>query len=690
METITVNVPGFTIPYSTRKLASSLTLNEFQARVQDSVRAGDNVKLEAPTGGGKTLTLLLNNSSRSELNGFAALYPNNTLLRNQMATIISILTQYFNAKQVYTSNYCGDTDSDCVEPLRIYELDPDTFEGAWAGERFVALLALSGRYIPSITGTPKREILAGLARTIYKYHRRGGAYTIVFSTPDAFLLVYTGAYRDFEGVGKTLHNILLAIARGNRPESLEEVLRNTGVLARATVDETIAFAQRILDLPLFIDEFHLYGVYELNALYGLLKLYKQVSGNSVILSSATPAEELVEELGNLTGGFREIRAVISSGEGFPVRGDTQITIIGVDTRRKGLPAYYEAGERLLQLIEEKQISITPSSGRSLVILERLWMVTRLARKLHEWGLSVECIASIYPREACSKGAPIIVGSEAATQGVNLGRVVLGAFTGTSSEDVIQRLGRIGRKGVSSKVYLAAPSYTLEKVPSNNTLDYYGLVKLVSQLYPDYPKRKRDVSRILPDRYHESRRKLGYTLGIASLARVSGMKNLLSKIDLDPGEARTLLGEIMGPPETLTRTILFRRTGFNARIYIEDNGEERDANIGIVARNFRVHGVRGDGTIVISLERSRSRITIVAGNDPSLLRGRFIDLVTLLDIIDGYIKLGEEAVIEPSQIHDRILVYVGDLGEKLSEYLSMTGEGGEILAPGGSRYSAIFI
>lgn len=690
MRSVYINVQGFSIPYSNRVLARGLVLNEFQARVQDYVRAGSNIELVAPTGSGKTLTLLLNDSGKSDLNGFTAIYPNNTLLRNQMSTIVSILEDYFGAKRVYTSDYCQEPSDDCVEPLQVFELDLEASGSAWPGDRFVALMALSGKYIPSISGVPKRDVLARLARAIFGFQSKGGVYTIVFSTPDTFLLVYTGAYRDFEGVGKTLHNTLLAIARGARPKDLENILRETGVLARAAVDETMAFAVRLLDMPLFIDEFHLYGVYELNALHGLLRLYKTMSENSVILSSATPAQELVNELGSIIGGFTRIQAMISADKGFPVRGDTTIVIIGVDTRRKGLSAYYEAGERLLQLIEEGHIDISPRDGKSLIILERLWMVSRLARVLSGKGLEVECIASIYPKDACGKGAPIIIGSEAATQGVNLGRVVVGVFSGTSAEDVIQRLGRVGRRGVPSTVYLVAPSYVLQNISNGNNISYYDLVQLISDIYPDYPKRKRDISGVLPKRYHESRRKLVYTLGIASLARVSGRTDLLSRIDLDPAEARIMLDEVIGSPEALARVILFRRTGFNVRVHVKENDEEKNVSIGIIARNFRVVGAREDGTILITLDKSRSRISFVAKNDVSPFRGRFIDLRTLLNILDGRIKLGEDVEIYESQVRDRVLVYVGDLGEKLSEYLSITGEGGEIQGPSGSRYSAVFV
>ena len=705
-EPVVLTVPAFSIPYSRLYLTTSLRLNQFQAEVYRLLERNSDVLVTAPTGGGKTLTLLLSQGGGASP-GFVAVYPNNTLLMNQLCTVEDMLVEHFGAKLVDATGFCSGgpcrgpsgvarrcecvertPGKECVEPLTIYRIDGAEVGDAWNGAAHVALLLVSGRYIVS-QGVPKREVLYGIARKVLRYRRKGGVYTITFTTPDTYLLLMTGAYRDFDGVGKALHNMLLAIAEGR---DVETVLRRTGVLARGSVDETVSVVQRLLNQPLFIDEFHLYGPYEVDALYAILSLYKQVVGKPVVFSSATPADDILAEVGNT--GVKPVRVTAQTaagGQGFPVRGDTSVTLIPVRTTRRGISAYFEASDKVPDIVLDTLVGRLAAlrGGRALLILERLWMVAELARALNSKGLGVECIASIVPREACRPGGAVIVGSEATTQGVNLGKVVLGATGGTSSEDVVQRIGRVGRRGIDSEVYLVVPEPALEAYIPRSRLDYWGLVDAVRGLYPDYPKRKRDVSKLIPGSFHELRRKLIASLGLASLARVSGMRQFYGKIHINRDDALTLLNRVVGGPKTYTSLLVFRRTGFTVEYMVSDTGENGETSIGLIARNFRIKSVTRDGKIVIDLARARTPIRVRVVGDPSPFSGKFVDLRLFLKILKGRIELGENHSLDEDQVEDT-LVYVSDTGEKTAEYLSYTGEGAEILSPSGRRYSLIFI
>jgi len=707
MDPITFTVSSFSIPYSKLYLTSTLRLNQFQAEVYKLLGEGKDILLTAPTGGGKTLTLLLNPDVETGSPGFVAVYPNNTLMLNQLCTVEDIIVEHFGANLVETIEHCEtgicndstgikrrcecyerNPERRCVEPLTIYKIDESRMEGSWEGPTHIALLLLSGKYIVS-RSAPKRESVYNIAKKVLSYRRRGGVYTIIFTTPDTYLLLWTGAYRDFEGVGKTLHNMLLAIAEG---KDLETVLRKTGVLARSLVDKTVSTVQRLLNKPLFIDEFHLYSPYEVDALNAILALHRQIMEKPVVFSSATPAEDILEELKSV--GIKPVRItarIVNSARGFPVRGETIVNLITVPTERKGLSAYFDASSSVPMIVLDELMERLAAlgDGRALLVLERLWMVAELARALHSRGLDVECIASIFPRGSCRPGSKIIVGSEATTQGVNLGRVVLGVTGGTSYEDVIQRIGRVGRKGVDSELYLVVPENALSAITFKSRLDYWGLVEVIRTLYPDYPKRKRDVSNLIPNGLRMIRRKLIASLGMVSIARVSGIKQFYNKININNDVAIRLLDSVIGGPQIYTGLVVFRRTGFSVRYIVADTGDSGETSIGIITRNFKIKGITRDGKIVIDLVRNRTPLRIHTLGDPSPFSGKLVSLKFLLKTLGGRIELGENHIIEESQIEDT-LVYIADTGESISDYLSYTGEGAEIHSPTGRRYSVIFI
>jgi len=699
-------VPAFFTPFSNEHLTRTLRLTEFQERVHRALCGGKSVLLTAPTGSGKTMTLLLNTEhGERNLRGFVALYPNNTLLKNQLCTVEDVLVEHFNAQMVYSSNLTGKDVSgytrrpEClvpgsdgaVEPLTVYRVDTSSVTEPFKSHyEYVALLTLSGKYILGADGFPKREVLYHLAEKIMEYTRKGSLYLIVFATPDTFLLIYTGAYRDFETVGKAVHNMLLALASGKPPESLEDILRKTGTLARESATRIVGVAYRLFQLPLFVDEFHLYGIYELDALEPLLRLHKEISGMPVVFSSATPATESLREVG--ASNLEEIKATLNeNGDGFPVKGNTVFRVVPVPTRRRGIPAYYEAVNTVPDFVERslRDRLLRIGDGRALILLDRLWMVSHLARRLSKSDVQVDCIASIVPSDVCRPGSSVIVASESATQGVNLGKVVLGIMSGVSAEDVVQRIGRVGRKGVDSEVYLLVPRYAVDANPPKSTMSYYEMVDWVNSVFPSYPKRSRDTSKIIPKTVHEVRRNIIYSLSIVSLARVSGMKSLLRRVSLSRNDATFALRTVVGNPSILAKLLLFRKTGYIATYVVDGTGERDESNLGLITRNFEVVRVGKNGELVIRLNQARQTLRINSRLTPNHLEGKIVELGELLRLINGRIEISGKASISPDKVGE-CAVFITRADEDLIEYLSYTGEGAPITSASGSKYVAIFI
>jgi hypothetical protein len=59
-------------------------------------------------------------------------------------------------------------------------------------------------------------------------------------------------------------------------------------------------------------------------------------------------------------------------------------------------------------------------------------------------------------------------------------------------------------------------------------------------------------------------------------------------------------------------------------------------------------------------------------------------------MDGKIIVGDNKIIANEAYDDRALVFIQDMGAELSDYLSYTGEGAQILSNVGGRYALIFV
>ena len=694
----TVDVKPLYIEYSKpAEFLGKLRLTAFQAELHRRLRSGSDILLQAPTGSGKTLTLLLSPGfSKEATPGFTALYPNNTLLKNQMETVAEVVERGLGGK-LYRCLY-ADSSGWCA--ARVYKVGCfDAPDVAVRDVSFIALIAFSGKYIEG-GSDPKREVIYRIASNLFRTTGQD-VYSIVFSTPDAFLLALTGAYRDFEGVGKTIHNIAVAtLEKGSLSEDeAENVIRSTGVAPRSVVAPIVAVVERLLLHPLFIDEFHLYSPYELDSLYALIEVYRGLASMPIVLSSATPSPDSLKELKGAGLNPVVIEAAESS-EGFPVKGGMRLVVVGVDTRFKGLSAFYEAAtsRHVIDLAKEVVASVLRSGrgDRVLVILDRLWMVANLVETLHrDLGVAPECIASdIIVKglsHACSAGSSVIVGSEAATQGVNLGPITVGVMSGVSAEDVVQRMGRVGRRGVDSTVYLIVPSYVLDSTQPPRKADYRGLVEWLSKAYPDYPRRARGVNPLMEGWEHlrRLRRHLIKMAAAVAYARNTGNRRLLRGALPDKHMAAEILNRVVGPPSELARILLFRRSGFKVK-YRLPSGVEDEEDIGVILRNFNVVGVSKDA-LIVELVRSRSSLTVKTRNRPSLLGGKLVSLTTLLSLLDGNVVIesgGTDMLLE--HVADT-LVYVTSASGDLSTYISYSGEGAAIDNPlEGRKYSLIFI
>ncbi len=689
MNKISLELEPVCIPYSNVYMGK-LRLHVLQEKVYSLVSKGKNILLNAPTGSGKTLTLL----SATDYGGAVGIYPNNTLLVNQRDSINDIITKhsgigecigYYDTVEKNFVEKCPDAALD--SPLIIYKVRDD---GILRDYEHIALLTISSKTIEKIEESSKREVIFSLAEKAYSYRN---AYVVMLTTPDTFLLLYSGAYRDFSTVGKLVHNLLKLLAEGKDARAIENELRRTLTVTRASLAPIIGIRARLLEFPMFIDEFHLYGPYELDALYAILKLNKEVSIEElpVVFSSATPAEDTLEILKHELGleyekiEYNENSYKACSG-GFQVRGSTVVDIVGVDTGYRGLGAYYHVGDKVSDIILSQYgnvlRSVLQDNTRALIILDRVYQVFQMVESLLRANIMpVECHVSIsHPK--CVDSANVVVGSQSITQGVNIDNVVFLATTAVSVEDAIQRIGRSGRRGLDSHVVLFAPSHRLD-----NVLDYGGkrlsytdfIKEVLAKLYLDISNRMRDVTKNY-DKLHRVRRKLIYSVAVTSLARVAGQHHILEKAreEIDKTTAQDVLENmVFGDSDVFALLLKFRRTGFKARYRIIGSDELREDDIGIVIRNARI--VRVEGGILVIDPWNAPKVTKerdVAVLDAStikdrLVRGRITRLNYLRKIFGAEVRV-VNTEIKPL---DDVLVYIlrTPPASDYSLFLVQTGE-----------------
>jgi len=701
MEKVTVEVEPLHIPFSNRVIGD-LRLHILQSKLYDSLNKGRNILLNAPTGSGKTLTLLL----AGVYGGAVGLYPNNTLLVNQRDSLLKIIVEkarvvrkaWICKYDLDTNGYISiDVDQSKLDgilnfikgekriPLIMLEIERGS--DLFSGYTHIALLTVSGATVESEEGVPKREALYRLVEKAYSF---GNPYITALMTPDTFLLIYSGMYRDFEVVGKMVHSTLGLLSEGASSKRMEDLLRETGTASRASLGPIIGIRARLLEFPLFIDEFHLYGDYEKDALYTILKLNREIGGEEypVVFSSATPAEDTMNELTKDLGiDYTEISYENTNGDGFRVSGRTVVDVIPVDVHGVRINAYYEVGDHVPRILIENYLDeikeILKKGGRILVILDKICQVFKTAEEFLDIGIQPTCYSTI-KHPGCVEDSNLIIGSNSVTQGVNISNIKLLALTGIGWEDAVQRFGRRGRDGEDSHVILFAPRGRIEEIADFNgkKLSYTSFRdEIIKKIYTDVTARSRDITKYYSD-LHWNRRKLLYLASLASLTRVIGQHRMFLKLqqEIDRSYAKYLLkGFIFGEPDVYAYVMMFRRAGFNVRYRIEGHDDIQEADIGTLIRNVKIMGSDGDVLLVDPWNppelSERTIVTLDAeGINESHLDRRIARLIYLISKYGASVRAGSYKIHPTSDV----TLYIekqSDEGYKL--FLIQTGQAVEV-------------
>lgn len=682
-------------------------LRRFQRKVAD-VQDGAII-FTAPTGSGKTVALLTDTKRMTSI-GF---YPNNELLLSQIAGLHNFVINYLNMKPIERGLLDYAMMSDEIVnvshvPYNLYEGDSEVDVFGQRVKR-LCILGLSGKIVKRIGEKGKLDVLRD---TVKKLTRLESTYKIVLATPDTYFLLALYAYRDFRLVSRILLTILSTPPKAGA-RYIEDVLRMSGLAPREELTKVISVLIPIRDATIFIDEYHLYDIYELSSFKVLMYVLKEVHGwdGRLIFSSATPnieSAKVIAEEANLQ--LRELNALEDIREGGDaeslVRGGIKLIFLAVDTgRRSKVGRAYGASERAPDLLGEEEVKdfvelYKGGSGRGMIILEKVSHADAFAEEMYKtYNIKPICLFSTAPPDfpttipetARDEGRLIIVGTGARIgQGVEFRNVTFGIVTRVVSYDYLQSLSRIGRKCLKESIVLTPIDVNsvneLEK-EIKTIMDYRDLVTWIEETKVFLRSRMRELN--IYKSLIDARNHLLRLMSLALFYRHSGTWT---------DEVRRILESfhnvdmrILSSPDEVYGLTMFRSTGPEVTFYRSDvDVIERSDDLGTLIRNYvldvDVHGnlalvKRGRGELVAKCdEKSLSILRGMAESGlPIMATWSFLEKVFKCSVVDDH---GDR--LDSASLEGQLFMVIDTNDSDIAEFLAATGRGLRIDVGRGKR------
>ncbi len=382
------------------------------------------VYLTAPTGAGKTLTLLLPWEAYRDLGkgrgwGVLGFYPSNELLIDQAQSIKRLLERVYGLKEIPLDG----------APRNIILMGDS--------EKRTVITLISGRILGELeekySGRNHLEILEIIADMI---DGAGPDYKIVLATHDLFYYLLTGLYTD----PSTAVSWLNAVVDGRNPliRGLKDRLSRIG---------TLLFRLGLGPI-VFYDEYHSWSLIDYLSSLALVSILSH--DKIVVLSSATPlsgARKHLRELGVEELGVIEARP---SGQGDIVKAPSRIVLYGYDRGDAGgrniniYNVQVIIPRHVVEHAPELEDHATMNNGAILIIVDRLSYAVETYNKLLKHGKTASIITG-FSKQGDPLSTLYIVGNRAVELGIDNPRTTTGVVSGKSYSSVIQRIGRIGRR-----------------------------------------------------------------------------------------------------------------------------------------------------------------------------------------------------------------------------------------------------
>ena len=484
-----------------RLCGGMLTLRRFQEELLSlylEARAGRGpllVELEAPTGAGKTLTLLAPIVAGGP--GSMGVYPSRELARDQMESLASLLDR-LGCRRRLDEPYVKLYDDVALVLVTSESLD-----------------ALASRKGYGSRGEALAAVAKAIERGVYE-----GRRAVVFTVPEYPYLLSSAAYGSFREAGAWLATAAEAVAReaarSASPGALLERVRRELVklIPRMRAVEELGRFSLLAGSAMFFDEFHAYDEESREALAALVAASVAHYGplGFIVLSSATPVSELpglVTELSQGLGLKRRRVTASASAAGDVVRRETLLVLVGLELGVSGAPGFmlaqWEVPRLAPGLLRDAEGRLRGLCGggwrKAMVFVDRVGLVYEVADQLVAEGVAspeeVACVTSLrgrYRHPSCSaepREARVVVGNEAISYGIDIPEVDAAVVYARSWAQALQRIGRVGRgkhpMNCPAVAYLVLPGYALSEAlrgtGAGARISYDQLASMLQSIYP---------------------------------------------------------------------------------------------------------------------------------------------------------------------------------------------------------------
>lgn len=608
---------------------AGIRLRRFQEEVLDFFLSDNrSLVLKAPTGSGKTLTVLLPLAARllsgREYYGVLAVYPTKALVEDQYLSVKSVLER-LGAVARYEANYL----------VADVELRVRRQGVARAGRWRVALAKLTRENVDRLAellgggDQPRRQVLNRFVEQLAGVHRVD--YVVVFAVPEYPYLLATRLYsnpRAWRLLDKAATGELIEVARlYSGGDAVKAHRRAREIAGGSYLGKVLYDVLAGLGNVLFLDEFHVWRGLERPTVAAMAALVSTISrihliDERFVFSSATPVE-LPGFVRKALEPIVEVRAE-PSPSGDVIRGSTRLRIVRVSARGGGPSAWMQTDSSLPSLVKE-HLDCLKAAGRFMVIGRRNYYVEKAAETFHKLtGAEPVIVNGVEPpswargREALpglrTRGALPLFGNFAVELGIDLGNIRCGIVTAAVFGELVQRMGRIGRGNVDSTILVPVPEPYFDGVAARleKARSYPEALEAFRAFMEDRLAVEEAYEKALPLRRIAEARML-IPLALATLSLIASDKyqdrayreaieGYLQRLE----ELWSRVGQWLSTRVSRNPHVLLALASFRVGLQVRyrRNGREDYASLSTLLANYSVE-VEGDTIVIRGPQRSRA-------------------------------------------------------------------------------------
>ncbi|MEM0290276.1 MAG: hypothetical protein QXD10_10200 [Metallosphaera sp.] len=700
---------------SSNEYLGNAVLREFQKQLANyNIGA---ILLSAPTGSGKTVATLTDAQNRLNV----ALYPNNELVCSQISGLHRFIIENLRMQPTQTNllDICKSLDEQQQPanlPINIYE-SSESVEIFGNKIKRIYIAGLSGKLVRSLEKGKLDTLVDTIGQKLGNISNNKNEYAIIVGTPDAFFLLSLYLYGNLNDIGKFIDILIKNIDEVDNLDKIDYILRNQGFI-RDRLSKILQVLMPTRNSTLFIDEYHLYDLYELTSLKALLWVLKTIHDwqGRVIFSSATPKADIAEKLAQIlelqlrtVDGINQAKTKGDYTE--LVRGPITLNFIGVNTNTKGIiGGLYGSSEQAYELLDTNEFkafiqNYNNGTGRGMVILEKVSNAELFAQELYnKFNIKPICKYSMAIPNLCDtsstytdQGKLLVVGTGAKIgQGVEYANVNFGIVARVTAPDFIQSISRIGRRYAEESTILVPLDSELLNEASHvfkQNINYSELVQLSEQIYlktilQNFESLYKDLMSIRENLLKLAGIVFHYRLSQTSSQQIKGIdKDIIKKIVIAKPSSN------LYPPtplENLYQIVMFRSAGPTVTYYrnIGNNTISQEEELGTIIRNYEI--TSKDGKLFV-LDRGRGDLEVECENSKGLSnfinqklyeenKVILIDWKTLRDKYNCHIKVKENSNKGGTQVKELeseladYVFMISTTDPDVAEYVTRTGRG----------------